>query len=106
MANEYDIGDIVRLYAGDADTALTSGFTQNGTAIDPGGVVVKIKNPYGATTTYTYGTDAEVVKEATGRYRVDIAPTIHGVWAYRWEGLVSAQAAEEATFTVRNSYFD
>ncbi len=54
-----------------------------------------------------YGTDAELVKSATGVYHVDVDADEAGIWRYRFEsGSGVGQAATEGHFKVRNSYYD
>lgn len=96
-ANSYDVGDVVR---------VTGAFTNSaGTATDPTTVKHKFTTPAGVTTTYTHGTDAQLVKDSTGNYHVDIDVTAKGKWRYRWEGLGSGKSALEGYFEVRESYF-
>lgn len=95
--NTYDVGDIVRL----AGTFKN----QSDAFVDPGGVRVKVKNPLGTSTTYVYGVDAGVMKDATGQYHLDIDADTEGTWYYRWEGLTSNKGADEESFLVRDSQF-
>lgn len=97
MANAYDVGDLVRISATFANVS--------GVNADPTTVKAKFKNPAGTVTTYTYGTDVQLVKDATGKYHVDISITSNGEWWYRWEGTGAVQAAEENDFVVRKSQF-
>lgn len=94
----YDIGDVVRITV--AFTNLAGG------AVDPGAVTVRVKNPVGVKTSYTYITDTEVLKDSTGNYHLDVEPAIQGVWVYRWEGTGANKGAAEASFQVRESAFD
>lgn len=96
MANTYDIGDEIR---------LTGVFTVSGVATDPTVVRCKVRAPGGAVTTSLYGTDAALVKDATGTYHLDLTLTLTGTYYYRWEGTGAAQAAEETAFNVRPSVF-
>ncbi len=97
MAGSYDEGDLVR---------ATAAFTDSGgSALDPDTVTVKYKAPDGTETTKVYGTDAEVVKDSTGNYHIDISVTAHSTWYYRWESTGTGQAAEEANFLVAKSEF-
>lgn len=102
--NTYDIGDLVILKNGT--------FTSDaGDAVDPPVINVKVQDPRYDDTTYTYGTDANVEKLATGIYRCTIKPMIPGMWYYRWETrdtalIVNAmEGAEEHRFSVRPSAF-
>lgn len=94
--NEYDKGDKIRCRAS---------FYLDGTLTDPAGIVFKFLDPDGTETSYTYGTDAELVKDSTGSYHVDVDGTTSGTWAYRWESTGGAQAADESEFYILRSVF-
>lgn len=95
MPNTYDIGDVVR---------LSVDFKVGSTLTDPTTVTLKIMDPAGTTSTFTYA-GAQVVKDATGEYHYDYSPTTAGEYHWRWEGTGSAKAASEGTFIVRRSQF-
>jgi hypothetical protein len=98
MANTYDIGDTVRCAYAFTD--------EDGTAVDPDVVIFRYKTASVAETSYTYGTDAEVVRDSAGNYHVDLTPDTAGIWYYRWEGDAgAASVADETFFTVRESQF-
>jgi len=97
MANSYDKGDLVRCTGTFANSA--------GTAQDPSVVLFKVKNPLGTTTTYTYNTDAELVRSSAGVYYVDVDATIEGDWYYRFQSTGTGQAAGESYFNVGKSVF-
>jgi hypothetical protein len=96
---EYDIGDVVRLYTSTPFTDNDSGET-----FDPDVVNFKVLAP-GATesTTYVYGTDAEVVYDSIGAYHMLVRPAVAGKWLWRVEGFTDtlAMGAEEGSFTVK-----
>lgn len=101
----YDIGDLVILRNG----TFTS---STGDPIDPSVINVKVQNPHYEDATYTYGTDANVEKLATGIYRCTIKPMLPGMWYYRWEAVdpsalitTAMEGAEEHRFSVRPSAF-
>jgi len=96
-ANIYDIGDVVR---------CTGTITASGTAVDPGTVLAKYRNPAGSVTTLTYGVDAALVKDAAGIYRFDISILTEGVYYYRIEGTGTNATAQEGSFLVRGSQLD
>jgi hypothetical protein len=96
--NSYDIGDVIRLRANFQDSSPAD--------VDPSQVKCSVQSPWGVTSVYVYGTDAELIKTSTGDYYLDTAPNKHGVWKYRWEGLLTNRAAEEGQFFVRDSAFD
>lgn len=73
----------------------------NGNLTDPSTVVAKYRTPTtGTVTTKTYGSDAEVVKDGTGRYHIDISATVVGDWFYAFLG---DSAKLEGFFRVRPS---
>lgn len=95
--NEYDKGDLVR---------CTGTFTNAaGTATDPATVNFKMASPSGTVTTYVYLTDAQLVKDSTGVYHVDVDGSVEGTWHFRFYATGSGQAASEGTFIVHKSHF-
>lgn len=96
--NSYFVGNVVRVSGQLADL--------DGTPGDPGGVVVKYRNPAGSITTKTYGTDVEVVRTGVGAYQLDIVANVEGIWSYRFEATGNRAGAQEGRFTVRESVFN
>lgn len=76
-----------------------------GAATDPSTVVFKVRTPSGSETTYTYGVDAAVVKDATGTYHVDVTLTAAKRWSFRWNGTGALIAASETSIEVEPSAF-
>lgn len=93
---DYEKGDLVRCSAAFTDI--------DGNYVDPSKVLFRFKDPAGTTTTYTYGADAELVKDDTGRYHVDVDVDAEGVWFYRFESTGTGQAAGEDAFTVNSEF--
>lgn len=98
MINCYDKGDLIRCSGAFTDAAED--------AQDPTVVIFKFTNPSGNTTTYTYDTDAELVKDSVGNYHVDVDADESGRWYTRWEATGTGQAADEELFFVVASRFD
>lgn len=95
---EFDIGDDVNLIAEFRNSA--------GDFVDPSAVNFKVKDPAGVVTTYIYGTNAQLVKDAVGKYRVTIDANKTGFWYYKfWSTGVSGKAAKETVFRVRKTEF-
>ena len=94
--NSYDQGDLVRCAGAFTDSVPA--------AIDPTTVLFKFQDPSGNQVTYTYGTDAELVKDSTGNYHVDVDADEAGLWYYRFES-GTEQAAGESRFFVKDSVF-
>jgi hypothetical protein len=95
MFNSYDLGDLVRVSGSFTD--------ENGDVADPSAVFCAVRDPAGTVTTYEYGEDAELVKDDTGEYHLDIDANVAGYWYYRWYATGSGQAAEEDKFYVVGS---
>lgn len=95
MLERYVPGQVIRLSIAVTDTADA--------AQDPGALRLMVKPPTGATTIYTYGTDAEVVRDAAGAYHADIALIAAGQWRWRWEGDAPFAGAAEGFATVAPS---
>ena len=70
---------------------------QAGVAADPGAVFVVVREPGSNVTTYQYGVDADVVKDDTGEYHIDLPLSIAGIWAVRGYSTGSVQAATADT---------
>lgn len=92
----YDKGDLVRVSGMFADSA--------GVATDPTVVKFSFTNPAGTTTTYTYPTDVQLVKDSTGNYHVDIDASSSGTWLYRFYSTGTGQAAAEGEFFVKSNF--
>ncbi len=89
----HDLGDLVRVSVEFRNTS--------GDLADPTAVNMSQRTPAGVTTTYIYSTDAELVKDSTGKYHVDVSASEAGVWYYRFFSTGTGQAAEERQFKVR-----
>lgn len=96
MAGYYDVGDRVRMTANFKDDL--------GADIDPTTVVVSVAAPDGTITSYTYGTDVEVVKDSVGNYSYEQTMTAEGSMQYRWVS-TTPDGAGEGSFIVRRSVF-
>ena len=98
MANTYAKGQKVRLSATFRDDADDLG--------DPTAVVAKVIHiDDKSVTTYTYGVDAELVRDSLGAYHVDYTFSSSGAWAYRFEGTGVLVTADEERINVEASSF-
>lgn len=75
-----------------------------GAPTDPTTVRLLWRVAGGPTTTWVYGTDAQVVRDSAGAFHADILATIEGLHYYRWEGTGAVTAAEEGTFLVATDW--
>lgn len=90
--NSYFVGSLIRCSAAFTDTL--------GADLDPTTVSFSFKIDNGSVTTYVYGTDAQVVKDSTGHYHVDLSGATKGTLYYRWFSTGTGQAADEGAFYV------
>ncbi len=88
---EITVGDVVRVDAT---------FKVDGTNTDPTTIMFKYRSPAGATVSYENGTDAELVKDATGKYHVDIIPDTAGTWRVGWVGSGDVRSFRSTLFEV------
>jgi hypothetical protein len=75
-----------------------------GEATDPTTVTLRLRNPAGTVTTYTYAL-AEITKDGVGQYSKAVTFDSAGYWNYRYEGTGTVPATEEATLLVTPSAF-
>lgn len=77
-----------------------------GADLDPDTLVFKLRSPAGVTTTYTYASGDEIVRQDAGDYYIDVTPTESGRWFYRWATTgANKTIALEGNFVVKASVF-
>ena len=96
MANQYDVGDVIRAAVVFKDI--------NGVASDPGTIRLKLKKPDQTSTTLVYGTDGALIKDSTGTYHADFSLDLGGSHFYRWEGTGAIQAAGQGRVVAVKPY--
>jgi hypothetical protein len=89
----FDVGELVHLEMEFTDQ-------ETGAHVDPTTVLLRIRQPSAAITTYTYGVDVILIKDSVGHYHADVPLPVHGIWAFKWEGSGTHQAADRGTFEV------
>lgn len=90
----YTLGQVAR---------LSVVFAIDGTATDPTGVTARVGDSAGSPDTYVYGTDAELVKDSTGHYHLDLTPDTAGRWLIIWTATGTVEAVNEYEFDVEPS---
>jgi len=63
--------------------------------IDPTTVICRVEKPDGTKTVYTYLSGADIVKVSTGIYYIWISLDQAGEWFVRFEGVGTAQSADQ-----------
>ena len=97
MPNEYRIGTTVRFSVTFKSGAVEPDPSPNSS------IKFKVKKADGNVTTKTYITDAEVIRDSAGKFRIDLPADLAGTWWYRWEGAGNAYAAEEGSILVKGT---
>lgn len=97
----YQIGDTITISAVIRDTANV--------AVDPTGLVFKLKSPAGWSATYVYQTDSTIVRASAGYYYMTAyIPTasagMAGWWKW-WVGGTGMKVAAQGEFEVERSVF-
>lgn len=65
------------------NVTIEQAFDESGEPFDPDSVKLSVRRPGGKVRTYVYGTDAELVKDSTGRYHLDLLCHLPGLWYVR-----------------------
>ena len=73
-----------------------------GTIVDPATLTFKYKVEAGATTTYVYGTDAQLVKVTTGVYQVELLCETGGEWSWQYKA-TTPDCVLEGQFKIKDS---
>ena len=94
----FNKGDLIRCSAVYTDDA--------GVEIDPAGVFFRVAAPDGTQTPYTYGVDAELVRDSQGNYHLDVDGDSSGLWTVKFFSTGSGQAASpDVSFWIGRSTF-
>jgi hypothetical protein len=76
---------------------------EDGTALDPDTVKLRLYSPSGTETSYTYAA-GEVHRDSAGQYYCDFEPDESGRWHWRWETTGTGKALTRAgSFVVQSS---
>ena len=76
-----------------------------GAVHDPDAVFFIVADPADVETTYTYGTDPEIVRDGVGEYHVNVDAVLPGRWYYSFYSEGTGKAADERAFLVKKSHF-
>lgn len=94
---EYALGSVIK---------MSAKFQASAVDVDPAQVQAHVKTPLGTTLSYTYGSDAELVKDSVGDYTLSYTPTVEGRHSFRFVGVGTYAGAEESYFDIRESQFN
>jgi hypothetical protein len=93
-------------YPGDAITLQATFTNLSGVNADPTTVALKVEDPGGVVTTYTYA-DLDITKAATGVFQYVLSVTLEGRYWYQWTGTGTVQVASpDQLITVQPTRFD
>jgi hypothetical protein len=108
VLSAFDINDLVRIGNhtgtngnGDSRAAFKDPL---GVATDPSAVTVRLRKPSGAVLIYgwpTVAADGILVKEATGKFYIDVLIDEAGTWYWQLTGTGTVQTSEAGEFWVR-----
>jgi hypothetical protein len=73
-----------------------------GTIVDPATLRFRFKNPAGTITTYIYGTDAQLVRSATGVYYVQLLCESAGFWSWEYKA-TTPDCVLQGRFKIKDS---
>ena len=95
------------LYTG-SSTILSNTFTDAlssppDSPFDPDVVRLRVIDPSGIETLYTYGVDAELIRDDVGDYRLALTFTESGEWFYIWDSPTSG-IVSQGSIVVRATY--
>ncbi len=96
------VSDIER---GDSKTITATFRNRSDVITDPTAVTFEVRLPSGAVTTYTYGVDTAVVKDAVGVYHLAQVLDAADVWHVRVAGTGAVTAAHLVQLTVTRDVF-
>ena len=98
----------VNSYDKNQEVRLQGSFKILGTLTDPTAVTLKVRDPQGNITVWTYPmapNPETITKDSTGVYFRDIILYSDGDWYYRWEGVGVCDAAAEKRMVVTRTKF-
>ena len=111
LLNSGDAPDVIGLVrrltfqVGDELTLQSTFVSLDGVNADPTTITLKVRDPGGTITTYTYA-GSDVTRYATGVYRYRLSMTFAGRWLYKWLGAGTVQAASsDGVLNVQQSVF-
>lgn len=90
-----DIGSTVRIYGS---------IRVDGVLTDPSTLTLTITTPSAVQTVYTYGTDPEIIRDAVGKYHLDLQISESGTWVWEWFANSELNAADSGTIVTSESY--
>lgn len=81
---------------------ISAEFVDSGTHadVDPDAVYFWFQTPAGVATTYQFGIDAQIVRDAIGKYHVDLTLNEVGFWAMQFSSVGPGQAVFPSEFYV------
>lgn len=101
--NRYDVGSVVRVYSG-KDGKPEPFRNIDGAPTDPTGLTMWYRLGTGNKTSKVYTSDAEVVRDGTGLYHIDITASDDGNWYYGADATGVVAASYEHYFIANETH--
>lgn len=73
---------------------------RSGAVYDPTVLTLALKSPSGAVTNYAYNTDAEIIRDAAGKFHADVFLGAAGQWHWKWTVADSTKLVIEGRVSV------
>jgi hypothetical protein len=83
---------------------LTTASVVAGVPADLNPLTLTITSPSNVSTTYTYGSSVELVRDGVGQYHFDLLINALGVWAFEWHGGGAPEAIDEGTVVTGQTF--
>lgn len=96
---------IINHYIEGQTVSMTARFTLDGVLTDPTTITLKVKDPEGTISEYTYAL-SQITKVSTGIYNKDIALNTPGLWIYRYIATGSVATVGERKIYANASQID
>lgn len=105
--NAYDKGDQVRVTG--TWTNASNSIANPISSASADSVILKVKNPSGSTSTFTYGASGSSTVQQSGSsagiYYADVSLSASGTWFFRFYSTGTNPAADETQVMVKHSAF-
>jgi len=71
-----------------------------GALVDPTALTLSVRTPSGTSTTFTYPSDAEVIRDSVGVFHAEVVLSEIGVWEYEWSTTSPSRVSGDQVYVV------